>query len=329
MQRIGNLFPEFCSFSNLLSAYRKAHRGTRKNAENAAFFINMEKELLALQEELRSGTWRPQPYYFFDIWDPKHRTIAVAAFRDRVVHHALVNVLEPAYERCFIYDSYATRKGKGVHAAVSRAQHFLRRYDWYLKSDVEQYFDSADHKILLGLLQRKIKDKRLLKVAESIICHGGNKGKGLPIGNRTSQFFANVYLDALDHFVKEKLRAPGYTRYMDDIVLFHPDKSKLKQMLPAIEAFLAEELALCLKPKATYINSHKNGLSFLGRRVFRSVIRLRPENLRRITGRIRHREWQFLNGQIEETIFLQSMNSYWAMLSYHPVAPLRRALLNP
>lgn len=328
MQRIGNLFPEFCSFSNLLSAYRKAHRGTRKNAENAAFFINMEKELLALQEELRAGQWRPQPYYYFDIWDPKHRTIAVAAFRDRVVHHALVNVLEPAYERCFIYDSYATRKGKGVHAAVSRAQHFLRCYDWYLKSDAEQYFDSVDHEKLLGLLERKIKDRHLLKVAETIIRHGGDGSKGLPIGNRTSQFFANVYLNPLDHFVKEKLRVPGYTRYMDDFVLFHPDKAILKQMLPEIEAFLTDKLALRLKPKATHINSHKNGLSFLGRRIFRGVIRLRPENLRRITGRIGHREWQFQNGQIEETTFLQSMNSYWAMLSYHPAGPLRRALLN-
>lgn len=252
----------------------------------------------------------------------------MAAFRGRVVHHALVNVLEPIYERCFIYDSYATRKGKGVHAAVNRAQYFLRCYDWYLKSDVEQYFDSVDHEILLYLLERKIKDKRLLKIAELIIRHGGTEGKGLPIGNRTSQFFANVYLSALDHFVKEKLRAPGYTRYMDDVVLFHPDKSILKQMFPEIEAFLADRLALSLKPKATCINSHKNGLSFLGRRIFRGVIRLRPENLRRITGRIRHREWQFQNGHIEETTFLQSMNSYWAMLSYHPVGPLRRALLN-
>ena len=328
MQRIGNLFPEFCSFSNLLSAYRKAHRGTRKNAENAAFFINMEKELLALQEELRAGHWRPQPYHYFDIWDPKHRTIAVAAFRDRVVHHALVNVLEPIYERCFIFDSYATRKGKGVHAAVGRAQHFLRRHDWYLKSDVKQYFDSVDHDILLNLLERKIKDRRLLGVSELIIRHGGDEGKGLPIGNRTSQFFANVYLNALDYFVKENLRAPGYTRYMDDFVLFHSDKSTLKQMLPEIEAFLTDKLALRLKSKATYINSDRNGLSFLGRRIFRGIIRLRPENLRRITGRIRHREWQFQNGKMEETTFLQSMNSYWAMLSYHPVAPLRRALLN-
>ncbi len=327
MQRIGRIFPAFCSFENLLLAYRKTRRGTRRNAESADFFINLEKELFLLQEELSNETWIPQPYRFFDIYDPKHRVIAVAAFRDRVVHHALVNLLEPIYERCFIYDSYATRKGKGVHAAVDRAQFYLRRNDWFLKTDIEKYFDSADHRILANLLKRKIKDRRLLAVAEKIIRTNRTKEKGLPIGNRTSQFFANVYLNALDHFIKEQLRIKAYIRYMDDFVFFSDDRKLLKGWLSEIERFLSEELTLQLKPKATFLNSHRNGLSFLGRRIFRQTIRLRRENLRRIISRIRFREWQFSHGHIDETSFLQSMNSYWAMLSYHRVGALRRSLL--
>lgn len=327
MQRIGNLFPAFCSFENLLSAYRKARKGSRANQENAAFYINMEKELLQLQEQLREGAWQPQPYRFFEIHDPKERTIAVSAFRDRVVHHALVNLLEPIYERRFIYDSYATRKGKGVHAAVDRAQRYLRQYDWFLKSDVQKYFDSVDHNVLLHLLERKIKDRRLLEVSEVIIRHGGQDGKGLPIGNRTSQFFANVYLHALDAFVKQDLHVKGYVRYMDDFVLFEGEKSVLKDHRKRIESFLGEKLGLALKPGATFLNGYRNGLSFLGRRIFRGVVRLRPENLRRITKRLRQREWEFENGHLQEESFLQSMNSYWAMLRAYPLAGLRASLL--
>lgn len=327
MRRIDNLFPAFCSFGNLLIAYRKARKGGRHNMESAAFFANLEKELLQLQHELSTGAWQPLPYRFFEIYDPKKRTIAVAAFRDRVVHHALVNVLEPIYERLFIHDSYATRKDKGVHAAVARAQYFLKRNDWYLKTDIEKYFDSVDQAKLLQILERKIKDKALLATAATIIRHGGIHGKGLPIGNRTSQFFANVYLHPLDTFIKEQLHVRCYLRYMDDFLLMGNDKKILKNHRISIQHFLQEELALSLKPSATFINGHSNGLSFLGRRIFRKTIRLRSENLRRITKRIAVREWEFVNGLIDETTFQCSMNSYWAMLSYHPVQPLRQALL--
>ncbi|MFN0213178.1 MAG: reverse transcriptase domain-containing protein [Saprospiraceae bacterium] len=332
MQRIGNLYPQFCSFENLLLAYRKARRGTRSNLETAAFFHQMEPELLALQAELASGVWQPQPYRYFEIYDPKQRTISVAAFRDRVVHHALVNVLEPIFERRFIFDSYATRKGKGVHAAVARAQHFLRSNGWFFKTDVEKYFDSIDHGILLGLLQRKIKDRQLLEVCEKIVRNGGavRQGLGLPIGNLTSQFFANVYLDPLDHFVADGgaggFGSLAYLRYMDDFVIFSENKEHLKCWRPSIEIFLAERLALQLKPSATFLNSRENGLSFLGRRIFPATVRLHPQHLRRITSRLARREKSFLVGEITEETFVQSSDSYWAMLAFHPTLPLRRAL---
>lgn len=328
MKRVGGLFEQFCHWDNLQAAYRKARRGSRQNIESLAFFHRLEQELFQLQDEITALRWQPQPYRYFDIFDPKHRTISVAAFRDRVVHHALVGVLEPVYERRFISDSYATRKGKGVHLAVLRAQKFLQQSEWFFKSDVEKYFDSIRHDILLGQLERTIKDQRLLQIAERIVRNGGGSGCGLPIGNLTSQFFANVYLNSFDHFVKQELRVRQYVRYMDDFVLFSPDKEFLKSLREPIEHFLKEKLALQLKPSATYFNSALNGLSFLGCRVFPSVIRLRPENLQRILGRVRQREHAYRIGELAEATFQQSMNSYWAMLSYYPeVKPLRRALL--
>jgi hypothetical protein len=236
--------------------------------------------------------------------------------------------LEPIYERCFCFDSYATRKGKGVHAAVKRVQFFLKSHEYFFKSDVEKYFDSIDHEVLLNILSRKIKDRSLLLLCSVIIQSEGVNGKGLPIGNRTSQFFANVYLTPFDYFVQEQLKPGGYVRYMDDFVLFNRNKQTLKAFIPQMEAFLAAYLKLDLKPSATFLNNRQNGLSFLGTRIFPGLIRLRPENLRRMVQRIRGREGAFAAGEIEETVFLQSMNSYWAMLSYYAgLWPLRNDIL--
>lgn len=328
MRRVNHLFDTFCSFPNLHSAWKKTRRGSGRSAESALFFSDLEKELILLKKALHAGTWQPGPYRYFDIFDPKHRTIAVSDFRDRVIHHALVNVLEPVFEKIFIVDSFATRKEKGVHAAVFRAQHFLRGYSFFLKTDVEKFFDSVHHDTLLEILARKIKDKAVLAVCEKVIRHGSATDRGLPIGNRTSQFFANVYLNPLDHFLKDHLRVRGYVRYMDDFVVFENDKNRLKSLKKATEDFLQEKLRLQLKPSSTFFNRPENGLSFLGRRIFPSVIRLRNENLRRITRRVALRERDMMRGDLDEAAFLHSMNSYWAMLSYYPdLYGLRRALL--
>ena len=328
MRRVNHLFPDFCTFSNLLLAWRKTRQGSGRSAQSAYFFQELEKELFALQADLASGAWQPRPYRYFDIFDPKHRSIAVSDYRDRVVHHALINIMEPIFEQVFIQDSYATRKGKGVHAASFRAQYFLQNHEHYLKTDVEKFFDSVDHEILLKIIARKIKDRRLLAVCETIIRHGGTGGVGLPIGNRTSQFFANVYLDPLDHFLKDRCRVKGYVRYMDDFVIFENDPDRLKTIKKEIAVYLENTLHLQLKPAATFFNRRANGLPFLGRRIFPGIIRLRTENLRRITQRIEFREKQIRAGDISEEAFLHSMNSYWAMLSYYPeLRSLRNAIL--
>jgi len=338
MQRVGNLFSACCSFANLLLAWRKTRQGSGRSKASAVFFANLEKELFALKDELTTGVWQPKPFHYFDVHDPKHRVIAVSDYRDRVVHHALVNVLEPTFEKTFIHDSYATRKGKGVHAAVFRAQHYMRGHAFYFKTDVEKFFDSVNHRILLDILACKIKDPHILALCATIIRHGTHTQLpdengclnpiGLPIGNRTSQFFANVYLDPLDHFIKDHCSVHGYVRYMDDFVLFEHDNARLKILQGMVQTFLWEKLQLRLKPASTFMNRRENGLPFLGRRIFSGIVRLRSENLRRITRRIALRERALLQGELDEASFLHSMNSYWAMLSYYPeCAPLRNAIL--
>lgn len=313
-------------------AHKKARSGASNKRETMAFTFHLEDELFRLQEELQGGHYQPRPYRYFNIRDPKARTISVADFRDRVVHHALINVLEPLYERCFIHDSYATRKGKGTHKAIARAQCFLRKTGWFWKTDIEKYFDSIQQETLLSLLERKIKDGRLLEVAARIIRNGGiapctpDGGKlGLPIGNLTSQFFANVYLNGFDYFVKEELGQQYYIRYMDDFVVFEKDKAALKSIRPAVAAYLLEKLGLRLKPSATFLNSSANGLTFLGRRIFPRAIRLARPNGYRMLHRMKRKQREFEAGEMTEQDFVQSMNSYWAQLE--PFFGLRQQLL--
>ncbi len=300
-----------------MSAYKKARRGTRKNQENLHFFYNLEWEIIRLQKELISQSYQPGGYRFFTIKDPKQRLIAVAPFRDRVVHHALIHVLEPIFERIFIYDSYATRKGKGTHLAIRRAQHFLRKQDWFYKADIQKYFDNIGHSRLLALIARKIKDPLVLDLCERIFSNGGQAGKGLPIGNLTSQFFANVYLDPFDHFVKENLGLRGYLRYMDDFVLFRPDKDDLKKDRKAIKGYLADYLHLTLKPKACFFNRAGLGLPFLGMRIFARHIRPQSTHLRRIMKKYqaKRRAWQ--EGSLSEEELVACGNSYFAHLSHY------------
>ncbi len=324
MKRYGQLFDDFASFANLLSAYNKARKGAAGKSSTQQFSFQLEYALLELQQELISGSYQPDAYRYFKIYDPKERTISVASFKDRVVHHALINMLEPVYERCFIYDSYATRKGKGTHLAINRAQTFLKRYPWFLKTDIDKYFDSINQEILITLLNRKIKDQRLLEVTKSIIQNGGVNGVGLPIGNLTSQFFANVYLHPFDHFVKQQLGIK-YVRYMDDFVLFSKNKEELKRHKKTIRSYLAEQLKLRLKEKATFLNQAPNGLTFLGRRVFSGVIRIARPNGKRMLRRMKRKEQAYQEGDLSQAAFMQSMNSYWAQLE--PFYGLRQGIL--
>lgn len=326
MKRVGNLYPRIADFGNLYLAFRKAFKGAKRSGETLAFYFNMEWELLALRKELAERSYAPGGYRYFNVYDPKERTIAVAPFRDRVVHHAIVNVLEPIYESRFIFDSYATRKDKGTHRAVLRAQEFLRKHQWYLKADIQQYFASVNIDIMASILGRKIKDKDTMRLLRLILDCGGNGSQGLPIGNLTSQFLANVYLDPFDHFVKETLQVKQYIRYMDDLVIFSDDRQKLKDLRGELSAYLKDELELSLKEKSVIINQRSNGLSFLGTRVFPKLIRIKRENLTRSMRRYRHQEREFQAGKIDEETLCQSVQSIVGHMSFYDTLNLRKCV---
>ncbi len=241
------LYARLCSWENLCLAENKAAKGKRGKGPAARFEYRLADNLLALQEELWAQTYCPGAYSSFYIHEPKRRLISAAPFRDRVVHHALCNVIEPLFERSFIYDSYANRVGKGTHKALDRCQEFARRYRYVLQCDVRQFFPSIDHAILLDILAVKIDDPRVMWLCQRILESGADvladeyemvyfpgddlfaaaRLRGLPIGNLTSQFWANCYLNPFDHFVQRELRCSAYERYVDDMLLFDNDKDKL------------------------------------------------------------------------------------------------------
>ncbi|MEJ1374698.1 MAG: reverse transcriptase domain-containing protein [Candidatus Sedimenticola sp. (ex Thyasira tokunagai)] len=240
-------FSELTAWGNLLSAYHGAGKGKRSRGEVAAFEYRLEEHLLGLQTSLLEGTWRPGGYHSFLIHDPKQRLISAAPFADRVVHHALCNIIEPDFERSFVEESFANRKGKGNHSAIALAQRHARRYPYVLSLDIRKFFPNIDHAVLFSLLSGKIEDRRVLRLIQLILDSGdgifndASTGtlfpgddlldllwpRGLPIGNLTSQFWANVYLNPLDHFIKRELRCKGYVRYVDDLLLFADDKAQL------------------------------------------------------------------------------------------------------
>lgn len=214
MRRVGNLYERIADPENLRLAFWKACRGRRDRAEVRQYAAHLDENLAHLRQDLLREAVAVGRYRFFTVRDPKDRLICAASFPERVLHHAVMNLCEPVLERYAIPDSFACRKGKGLHSAVRRAQFFSRRFPWYLKVDVKRYFDSVDHATLLALLERRFKDPRLLRLFGALLgTYETAPGKGLPIGNLISQHCANLYLGPLDHWVKETLRVRGYVRY--------------------------------------------------------------------------------------------------------------------
>lgn len=278
-----SLYEKVYSWDNLLIAHRKASKGKRGKAPAAQFEYRLEDNLIALHEELRNKTYRPSPYSSFYIHEPKRRLISAAPFRDRVVHHALCNIIEPIFERSFIFDSYANRIGKGTHRAIDRAQRFARRYRFVLTCDVRQFFPSVDHALLRSILSRKLKGTKIMWLIDRILKSGEgvldkvydmvyfagddlfavNRPRGLPIGNLTSQFWANCYLNPFDHFIKRGLGCPGYIRYVDDMLLFGNDKQKLWRWKSAVMDRL-DDLRMTIHKERAQVRPTTEGFPFLG-----------------------------------------------------------------
>lgn len=264
MKTSKNLFRQFCNFRQLHKAFIGASRGKRHKTYIRRFECHLEERLIAIKDELEQGQYQWGGYHAFLITDPKPRMIHAAPFRDRVVHHALHNLLEPLFEPSLIFDTYACRKGKGTHAAVARYDAFAKRVGrsgYVLKCDIRQYFSSIDHDVLKGLVRRKIGDIKLLRLLDSLI---DTHPQGIPIGNLTSQLFANLYLSPLDHYLKEKLRQKHYIRYMDDFVILAREKEELWLLLEEIRSFLDEQLHLKLNPARLAVMPLEKGVDFLG-----------------------------------------------------------------
>lgn len=346
MKTFKHLYPRICAFENLELAFRKARRGKRGRPDVAAFEVDMDLELLALQEELVAGAYRPGRYRHFTIYEGKPRRISAAPFRDRVVHHALCNVIEPIWEARFIHDSYACRAGKGTHAALDRCTRFARRYPYVLQADIVQFFPSVDHTVLRELLARYIADAATMTLIDRIIASGAGihaagyemqwfpgddllaatRPRGLPIGNQTSQFWANVYLNELDQFVKTTLHCPAYVRYCDDLLLFAADKPTLHRWRREIEQFLMA-LRLKIHEDRTAVYPVAAGIPFLGFRVYPDHRRLARANGVRFQRRLRPLLRRYAAGQVDLARVHASVHGWIGHAAHGDTWGLRRRLL--
>jgi len=304
MRRHGHLWEHVIAWENLVAAASKAGRGKRSSPPVRRFWFERERELVSIRDALEAGTWSPGRFRTHWIRHPKPRLISAAPFRDRVVHHAVMNVLEPILDRRFHADSYACRRGKGTHAAARRAQRWMRRRRYCLQCDVAKYFPSIDHEILRGEFRRVIKDARLLSLLDLIV-DGSNeqervtawypgddlftpvaRRRGLPIGNLTSQWFANWMLDPLDHHVTAALGFGAYVRYCDDFVVFADDKPALHELRREIGRFLASR-RLRLHEHKSQIRPVRDGITFVGYRIRPHRMEVRKSSVRAFRRRVR------------------------------------------
>jgi retron-type reverse transcriptase len=332
-------------YLNIYLAYRKAARGKRGHPNVAEFEYELEDNLIRLQSELKQRSYQPGNYCSFYIHEPKRRLISAAPFRDRVVHHALCNVIEPLFEASFIDDSYANRIGKGTHRALNRCQQFARRYRYVLQCDIRQFFPSVDHAILLQILKRKVKDPMILWLVEQILLSGigvlneaydmayfpgddlfaVNRPRGLPIGNLTSQFWANAYLNPFDHFVKRELRCKAYLRYVDDFLLFDDDKATLWQWKTAINKRL-EPLRLTVHP-AAHPRPVTEGIPFLGFMVFPERRRLKQRKGIHYQRKLKRLIAGYQNGDVSLDEIKQSIRGWINYTRYANTVGLRKSIL--
>jgi retron-type reverse transcriptase len=341
----GNLWDRLLSFENLLRSAEAACRGKRGRPDVARFHFRLEPNLLQLQRELGDGSYQPGAYRQFWIVEKKPRLISAAPYRDRVVHHALCRVLEPLWEPRFIYDSYACRVGKGTHAAADRVQHFLRSARWVLKLDLRKYFPSVDHRILLDRLGRHVRDEKVLHLAARIVETSPpqepadwhfpgddlftpvQRPRGLPIGNQTSQFFANVHLDPLDHFIKEELGCRRYVRYVDDLVLMAWDRFTVERWRDEVVDYLAT-LRLRPHPRKTQVFPVRQGVNFVGYRIFATHKRVAKDNVHRARRRLRRLAEQYAEGAVSLDQVRASVHGWLGHAAHADSWRLRQTVLS-
>ena len=328
-----NLYPRIYSVFNLALAWKKARKGKTKKDYVIEFEKDILNNLLTLQEELKNETYKPKPLETFILRDPKTRKISKSDFRDRIVHHALCNILEPIFDKIFIYDSCANRKNKGNLFAIKRFYYFIKKVSrngkingWFnsnqikgycLKADIKHYFQEVDHNILIRIIENKISDNQTMNLIKLILINGQEKEEiGMPLGNLTSQFFANIYLNKLDYFVKHKLKAKYY---VDDFIILHSSKEQLIKWKEQITNFLKEELRLELHPEKSRIISLSRGIDFVGFRNFYYHKLLRKRNINKILIKI----GQYKLGNLTKENLFESYQGWQAYAKWADTYRLR------
>jgi len=327
MRRAANLIERIADADNLRLAFWKASKGKRTKASVLEFRADLDRRLLELRDDLLGGDMQWGPYHTFMIYDPKKRMICAAPLRDRVAHHAIMNACELQFERFQVHDSYACRKGKGVDGAIERATRFCRSGDWYLKLDVRKYFDSVDHDVLKRLLRQRFKDRRVLELLDGVIdSYETTSGRGLPIGNLTSQYFANHYLGVVDHYVKEALGCRRYVRYMDDFVVWNKSRADLRRIRDAVVMFLQEQLNLELRPAC--LNACSRGMTFLGYRIFADRVRLARRSRRRFRRKLQRYHNNYVGGTWDEERTARHVQPLVAFVARAESTQYRRRVLD-
>jgi retron-type reverse transcriptase len=284
------MYSYLCSYDNLEKAFKKARKRKTLKPYVIEFEKNLKKNHNQLRIELVLHIYRPKLLQTFILRDPKTRKISRSAFRDRVVHHALCNIIEPILEKPFIFDSYANRVGKGTFKAIERFEYFSKKVTknynkkaFVFKADIKKYFEYVDHKMLISIIKKKISDPRVIWLIQTILNNYTTNmaDKGMPLGNLTSQFFANLYLNELDQFIKHKLRAKYYIRYVDDFVILDSNYYNLLKYQKYIDSFLKDNLFLELHQDKSKILPINKGIEFLGMRIFPYHRLLKKKNLRK------------------------------------------------
>lgn len=341
MKTYKRIFDSLIAPEHLFGAWDEFKKEKRNKADVMNFERDVEQHIFQLHRDLKDKIYKHGPYTAFYISDPKLRHIHKATVRDRVLHHAIFQKLNPMFEPGFIADSFSCRIGKGTHKGVERLAEMLRavsrnsmRPCYALKCDVRKFFDSIDHEILLTVLARRIKDPEVMWLLKEIVGSFATgyadlfHARGVPIGNLTSQLFANVYMNEFDQFIKQELRVKNYVRYTDDFIIVSTDKAELEQLLTPIEKFLQESLRLELHPGKIQVTKYHKGVDFLGYVQFPHHRLMREKSEQRMMRKISHAAYFYRHGAIDDARMNATLQSYLGVLSHADAYRLSENLKN-
>jgi RNA-directed DNA polymerase len=341
MRSYHNLYPGIIQPESLFRAWGAFRKGKSRRADVQEFEQDLEQHIFALHRDLRSQTYRHGVYQAFTVCDPKQRRIHKATVRDRIVHHTVFAALNPVFEPTFFAHSYSCRKGKGTHRAMKTLHRWLRQVSknghqpcFTLQCDIHKFFDSIAHSVLLDIIGKRLQDTDALWLMGEIVGSFTSErlspagSAGLPLGNLTSQLFANIYLNELDRFLKQELRVSHYVRYTDDFAIVSRNPRELEQLIDPIRTFLGRSLLLDLHPRKITIRPFRQGIDFLGYVLLPYHRVLRTKTRHRMYRRLHEKIVLYSTGELNEEGVEQSLQSYLGILSHANSHDLRTDLLN-